>query len=98
MCIRDSIDDCINFNFNYESMRSRLASHRSNNSTNNPNTNVDLVPITFGNIISRVNNHNKNSKLKKVKKKNDTIVSIIKKIITKTSQLRFYWIRAQALR
>ena len=71
--IFNNIDDCINFNFNYESMRSRLASHHSNNSTNNPNTNVDLVPITFGNIISRVNNHDKNSKLKKVKKKNDTI-------------------------
>ena len=71
--IFNNIDDCINFNFNYESMRSRLASHHSNNSTNNPNTNVDLVPITFGNIISRVNNHDKNSKLKKVKKKNNTI-------------------------
>ena len=71
--IFNHIDDCINFNFNYESMRTRLASHHSNNSTNNPNTNVDLVPITFGSIISRVNNHDKNSKLKKVKKKNDTI-------------------------
>ena len=59
--IFNNIDDCINFNFAYESMRSRLASHHSNNLTNNPNTNVDLVPITFGNIISRVNNHDKNS-------------------------------------
>ena len=49
--IFNNIDDCINSNFTYESMRSRLASHHTNNSKNNPNTNVDLVPITFGNII-----------------------------------------------
>ena len=68
-----TFDECLNACFKYESMRSRLASHHTNTSKNNPNTNVDLVPITFGNIISRVNNHDRNSKLKKVKKKNDTI-------------------------
>ena len=103
--IFNNIDDCINCNFAYESMRSRLASHHSNNSKINPDTNVDLVPITFGNIISRANNHDKISKLNKVNKKNDTTrinnkklnTKTSQKITTKTSQLRFYWIQARVL-
>ena len=43
-------DSCLNANFNYESLRSRLASHQKNNKNKKPK-NEDLVPITFGLIL-----------------------------------------------
>ena len=48
-----SLDNCINANFQYESMRSRLATERSH----------DLVPIVFGKISNP-----SNTKTKKVRK------------------------------
>ena len=42
------LDDCINNNFNYESIRSRLPSQSTNkNRVENTNT-EDLIPIVFG--------------------------------------------------
>jgi len=46
-----SLDECLNANFNYESMRTRPASHsRKKNSKNLPRS-KDLVPIVFGKLI-----------------------------------------------
>ena len=46
-----SFDDCLNACFNYESMRSRLASHPNKLNSSDPPKQEDLVPITFGNIL-----------------------------------------------
>ena len=40
-------DSCLNENLNYESLRSRLASHQKNKNNEKPKD-EDLVPITFG--------------------------------------------------
>ena len=67
-----SFDDCLNACFNYESMRSRLASHPNKPNSSVPPKQEDLVPITFGNILydkeepkgstSRVTNKKKRKK------------------------------------
>ena len=41
------LDDCINANYNYESVRSHLASHPKNQSDND-DQHVDLASIVFG--------------------------------------------------
>ena len=49
-----NIDDCINFNYNYESLHSCLLSQLSlnkNKFNSNPSRAEDLVPITFGKLI-----------------------------------------------
>ena len=43
------LDDCINANYNYQSVRSQMGSHR-NNLKDKENTHLDLVPIVFGTI------------------------------------------------
>ena len=48
----NNLDDCINSNFNYESMRSRLVSHHNKNNFEKFSENTDLVPITFGLIVN----------------------------------------------
>ena len=45
-----SLDNCLNANFQYESMRSRLASHSKLTKKNTERSN-DLVPIVFGKVI-----------------------------------------------
>ena len=55
----NNLDDCINSNFNYESMRSRLVSHHNKNNFEKFSENTDLVPITFGLIVN--NSRNKTS-------------------------------------
>ena len=45
-----SLDNCLNANFQYESMRSRLASHSKLTKKNSERSN-DLVPIVFGKVI-----------------------------------------------
>ena len=49
-----NLDDCINANYNYESLRSRIVSHLNsdkNNKNSKSSTQEDLVPITFGELI-----------------------------------------------
>ena len=53
-----NLDDCINANYNYESLCSRLVSQpksnvNKNNSNSNSSTQEDLVPITFGELIPK---------------------------------------------
>ena len=57
-----NLDDCINSNFNYESMRSRLASHPNKTNTKNSSENTDLVPITFGLIVNKISEIKNNLK------------------------------------
>jgi len=46
-----SLDECLNANFNYESMRSHLASHTRKKSTSKCPRSKDLVPIVFGTLF-----------------------------------------------
>ncbi len=55
------LDDCINANYNYESVRSRLASHPKNQSDKD-DQHVDLAPIVFGLIQNTKENKNKNNR------------------------------------
>ena len=52
-----TLDQCIDSNFNNESLRSRLTSHinkkLSKNKIKKTNNQIDLVPITFGVLISK---------------------------------------------
>ena len=57
-----NLDDCINSNFNYESMRSRLASHPNKTNTKNSSENTDLLPIIFGLIVNTINEIKTNQK------------------------------------
>ena len=45
------LDDCINNNFNYESIRSRLVSQGKNKNRVENNNLEDLIPIVFGTIV-----------------------------------------------
>ena len=71
----NNLDDCINSNFNYESMRSRLVSHHKKNNSEKFSENTDLVPITFGLIVNN-SSSNKTSQqtvsLRRNKRTNDT--------------------------
>ena len=71
----NNLDDCINSNFNYESMRSRLVSHHKKNNSEKFSENTDLVPITFGLIVNN-SSSNKTSQqtvsLRTNKSTNDT--------------------------
>ena len=44
----------MNGNYNYQSMRSRFASQSLTNKYLENPTQVDLVPITFGNILENI--------------------------------------------
>jgi len=46
-----NFDSCLNANFNYESLRARLASHSKTKQNKKP-MDEDLVPITFGLILT----------------------------------------------
>jgi len=64
-----SLDECLNANFNYKSMRSRLASHSRKKSSKNCPGSKDLVPIVFGKIIPTNTKKEENSKTRnKIKK------------------------------
>jgi len=66
-----SLDECLNANFNYESMRSRLASHsRKKSSTNCPKS-KDLVPIVFGKLIPGIKKE-ETLKMRRAKKAGNT--------------------------
>ena len=58
-----TLDQCINTNFNYESLRSRLTGYHnkklSKNKTKKKINQTDLVPITFGVLISKERNSKK---------------------------------------
>ena len=78
-----NLDDCINSNFNYESMRSRLASHPNKTITKNSSENTDLVPITFGLIVNKISEIKNNPKTifsHQKKRMNSTNSKKIKKI------------------
>ena len=74
------LDSCTNANFNYQSISSRFASQSLTNKNLEKPTQVDLVPITFGNILDNTsetqddninikkknNNNNKNNKNKTI--------------------------------
>ena len=78
-----NLDDCINSNFNYESMRSRLASHPNKTITKNSSENTDLVPITFGLIVNKISEIKNNPKTifsHQKKRTNSTNSKKIKKI------------------
>jgi len=67
-----SFDECLNANFNYESMRSRLASHSRKKSNKDCPGSKDLVPIVFGRLIPNTNegkNAKENAKTKMKTKK-----------------------------
>ena len=80
-----NLDDCINSNYNYESMRSRLASHHNKNNTENFSENDDLVPITFGLIVSKFDSKNSSQKVN-ISSKNDSAISTTNKKITSTKK------------
>ena len=65
-----TLDQCINSNFNYESLRSRLTSNTnkksSKNEINNTINQTGLVPIIFGIFISKERNSKKVSPNKMV--------------------------------
>ena len=48
------LDDCINNNFNYESIRSCLVSQDKNKNRVENNNSEDLIPIVFGTIVHNV--------------------------------------------
>ena len=52
------LDDCINSNFNYESIRSRLASQAKNKNRMIKEKIEDLVPIVFGTIVQNKSHPN----------------------------------------
>ena len=81
-----NLDDCINSNYNYESMRSRLASHHNKNNTENFSENDDLVPITFGLIVSKFDSKNSSQKVN-ISSKNDSAISTTNTKITSTKNL-----------
>ena len=63
-----SLDNCINENFQYESMRSRLnTTLNKNKSTESPDKAIDLVPITFGTITKKSDDSPKKSFAKKIR-------------------------------
>ena len=60
-----NLDDCINANYNYESLRSRLVSHSNSNKNYKKFTSSmqeDLVPIIFGELIPEDKIRKNNSK------------------------------------
>jgi len=72
-----SLDECLNANFNYESMRSRLASHSRKKSSKNCPGSKDLVPIVFGKLIPGTKKK-KNSKTRNKAKKAGYTDQIVK--------------------
>ena len=69
------LDSCTNANLNYQSIRSHYASQPLTNKHLEKPTHVDLVPITFGNILentSETQDDNINIKKKKKNNKNNT--------------------------
>ena len=71
------LDDYINFhfNFNYESIRSRLVSHPKNSVEKN--TSEDLIPIVFGTIVRKVPKRTNNENLKIMALANKKILRIL---------------------
>ena len=63
------LDDCINNNFNYKSIRSRLVSQSKNKNGVENNTAKDLIPIVFGTIVRSVRKNANNKSLEKTNKK-----------------------------
>ena len=70
------LDDCINANYNYESVRSRLASHPKNQSDND-NQHVDLAPIVFDLIQNTKENKTKTTAINTRKIRSNETVKIL---------------------
>ena len=75
-----NLDDCINSNYNFESMRSRLVSHHNKNNTENFSESDDLVPITFGLIVSKFDSKNSSQNVNISSKHGSNISTTNKKI------------------
>ena len=70
------LDDCINANYNYESVRSRLASHPKNQSDND-DQHVDLAPIVFGLIQNTKENKTKTTTINTRRTRSNETVKIL---------------------
>ena len=68
------LDDCINSNFNYESIRSRLVSQAKNKNRVENNNSEDLIPIVFCTIVRNVR---RNANDKTLEKANEKILRIL---------------------
>ena len=86
----NNLDDCINSNFNYESMRSRLASHHNKNNSEKYSENTDLVPITFGLIVNNSSSNKTSQKTVSSRKQKRTKNTNNKKTKKNKNQFVFY--------
>ena len=70
------LDDCINANYNYESVCSRLASHPKNQSDND-DQHVDVAPIVFGLIQNTKENKTRTTDINTRKIRSNEAVKIL---------------------
>ena len=82
------LDDCINANYNYQSVCSQMGSHQ-NNLKDKENTHLDLVPIVFG-VIEQI----KKSTVDKARRKStDRTIKILLDSGVSASIIRHSYVR-----